>query len=79
MSRNLHNTLVASLVLGFLATLAVADLVQPVSIQLKEQEPNAFLVQWQVPQTFPLQAMPKPVLPEDCQPRGERLLEQLEH
>lgn len=62
--------------LGLLAAIAVADLVQPVSVQLKEQEPNAFLVQWQVPQTFPVRAMPEPVLPEDCRPRGERLFEE---
>ena len=55
---------------------AGADIVQPVSVQLREQEPNTFLVQWQVPQTYPVRAMPEPVLPEDCQHQGERLLQE---
>ena len=78
MSRTHYHAALAYLFLipGLVATVAVADLVQPVNIQLEEQEPNAYLVQWQVPQTFPLQGMPEPVLPGGCQPRGERLLEQ---
>ena len=54
---------------------AAADLVQPVNLQAKEQEPNTFLVQWQVPKLYPVQAMPEPVLPESCRPRGERVLQ----
>ena len=55
---------------------AGADIVQPVSVQLREQEPNTYLVQWSVPQTYPVRAIPEPVLPEDCQARGERLLQE---
>lgn len=65
-----------SVVLVLLAGSAGADIVQPVSIQLQEQEPNTFLVRWQVPQTYPARAMPEPVLPEDCRPQGERVLEE---
>jgi hypothetical protein len=66
--------LIAALFLS--VTVVVADLVQPVNVQLKEQEPNSFLVQWQVPRTFPVRAMPEPVLPEDCRPSGERIFEE---
>jgi hypothetical protein len=75
-------TTFAKAILGGLAALSLlpgfasADIVQPISVQLREQEPNAFLVQWQVPQTYPVRAMPEPVLPEDCKPRGERLLQE---
>ena len=73
-----RNIVVAVLIAAlFLSVrMVVADLVQPVNVQLKEQEPNSFLVQWQVPQTFPVRAMPEPVLPEDCRPRGERIFEE---
>ena len=54
---------------------AGADIVQPVNVQLKEQEPNSFLVQWQVPKRFPARAMPEPVLPEHCRAKGERVLQ----
>ena len=64
------------LLLSLLAGPAGADIVQPVSVQLREQEPNTFLVRWSVPQTYPVRAMPEPVLPEDCRPQGERLLQE---
>ena len=64
------------LALGVLPQVAGADIVQPISVQLREQEPDTFLVQWSVPQTYPVRAMPEPVLPEDCQPRGERVLQE---
>lgn len=54
---------------------AAADIVQPVNVQLKEQEPNSFLVQWQVPKRFPVRAMPEPILPDHCRPKGERVLQ----
>lgn len=59
----------------FVAGQAAADIVQPVNVQAKEQEPNTFLVQWQVPKLYPVQAMPEPVLPESCRTRGERVLQ----
>jgi hypothetical protein len=64
------------LALATLPGLLGADIVQPVSVQLREQEPNTYLVQWSVPQTYPVRAIPEPVLPEDCQARGERLLQE---
>ena len=51
---------------------ASADDARPVTVNVKEREPGAFLVQWQVPQVLPLHAMPVPVLPESCSPEGER-------
>ena len=63
-----------ALVLVLAAKSVCADIVQPIGVQIREQEPNAFLVQWSVPQTYPVQAMPEPVLPEDCRPTGERVL-----
>ena len=50
---------------------SAADDVRPVQIQIQEQEPGTFLVQWQVPQVLPPQAMPAPVLPTNCRPDGE--------
>ena len=51
-----------------------ADDVRPIQIQIREREPGAFLVQWRVPKLLPIQAMPNPVLPEECAPEGERIL-----
>ena len=51
-----------------------ADDVRPIQIQIREREPGAFLVQWRVPKLLPIQAMPNPVLPEECVPEGERIL-----
>ena len=31
---------------------------QPIQVQIQEQEPGAFLVQWRVPKTLPIEAMP---------------------
>jgi len=59
----------------FVVGMATADIVQPVNVQAKEQEPNTFLVQWQVPKLYPVQAMPEPVLPDSCRTRGERVLQ----
>jgi hypothetical protein len=57
-----------------LASPAAADDVRPIQIQIREREPNAFLVQWRVPKLLPVQAMPEPVLPAECVPDGERVL-----
>ena len=51
---------------------AQADDVRPVEVQVKEQEPGLFLVQWIVPKVLPPQAMPSPSLPEECRGEGER-------
>jgi hypothetical protein len=53
---------------------AWADDVRPVQIQIREREPGSFLVQWRVPQVIPVRAMPSPVLPDHCEPEGERVI-----
>ncbi len=53
---------------------ARADDVRPVQIQIREREPGSFLVQWRVPQVIPVRAMPSPVLPDHCEPEGERVV-----
>jgi hypothetical protein len=65
----------AALLLLCLPGQAAADIVQPVNLQAKEQEPNTFLVQWQVPKLYPVQAMPEPLLPGSCRAKGERVLQ----
>jgi hypothetical protein len=57
------------------ARATLADDVRPVQVQVREQEPGTFLVQWQVPQLLPPQAMPSPVLPDSCVPEGERTIQ----
>ena len=52
---------------------ALAHEGRPVQLQIKEREPGAFLVQWRAPKVLPIQAIPVPVLPESCQPEGERV------
>ena len=47
----------AALCLALVSTETAADVVQPVSVQIREQEPGAFLVQWQVPKAIPYAAM----------------------
>ena len=49
-----------------------ADDVRPVQVQLREQEPDVFLLQWQIPKLIPIHAAPTPFLPAGCQPEGER-------
>ena len=51
---------------------AAADDVRPVQVQLREQEPGVFLLQWQVPKIIPIQATPTPFLPDGCVAEGER-------
>ena len=68
-------SLCALALLLFVAGHAAADIVQPVNLQAKEQEPNTFLVQWQVPKLYPVPTMPEPLLPESCRTRGERVLQ----
>ena len=56
------------------SAIAGADDVRPVQIQIREQEPGTFLVEWQVPQVIPRQAMPAPEFPESCRPEGDRTI-----
>jgi hypothetical protein len=60
-----------------LAAQTAADVVQPVSVQIKEQEPSTFLVQWQVPKAIPYAAMPDVALPDDCRPTSPRTVKEL--
>ncbi len=53
----------------------MADDLRPVQVQIREQEPRTFLVQWQVPRVLPPQAMPVPALPESCRASGERTVD----
>ena len=63
-----------AVVVTLLSRPVAADDVRPIQIQIREREPGAFLVQWRVPQLLPIQAMPSPVLPEECVAEGERIL-----
>jgi hypothetical protein len=57
---------------AFLASSALADGVRPVTVQVKERESGAFLVQWLVPKQLPPRAIPSPVLPDSCRASGDR-------
>ena len=57
---------------GLLGSSALADGVRPVTLQVKEQEPGKFLVQWRVPGQLPPRAIPSPLLPDSCSVAGER-------
>jgi hypothetical protein len=53
-----------TLLLSFQA--AWADIVPPVNLQMKEVDTASVLVQWKVPVQIPVEATPRPVLPEQC-------------
>ncbi len=53
---------------------ALAHEGQPVQVQIREQEPGVFLVQWRVPKVLPIDAMPALVLPDHCRAEGERVV-----
>ncbi len=55
---------------------AWSDDVRPVQLDLKEQEPGLFLMQWQVPQILPPHAVPSPLMPDSCVPDGEAIVEE---
>lgn len=57
---------------GLLAPSALADGIRPVTLQIKEQEADRFLVQWRVPKQLPPRAIPSPLLPESCHAAGDR-------
>ena len=52
----------------------LADGVRPVTLQLKEKEPDRFLAQWRVPKQLLARAIPSPGLPASCRSVGERSL-----
>lgn len=55
---------------------AFADGIRPVTVQIRETEPELFLAQWRVPGRIPARAMPSPVMPEGCERTGERSMEE---
>jgi hypothetical protein len=57
--------------IGLAGTVAVADGILPVTLNLKEQESNRFLAQWRVPKQLPASAIPSPLLPDSCRSAGE--------
>jgi len=63
-------SLVAAL-LVLAAAVLPADDVQPVQLQIKELPSGLFDVQWSVPKVISPQAIPSPLLPEQCRPDGE--------
>jgi hypothetical protein len=70
-----RNALLGIVLGGLLSAVpARADDVRPVQIQIREREPGSFLVQWRVPTVIPVRAMPSPVLPDHCEPEGERVI-----
>ncbi len=67
--------LVAGVAVGIavLAPIAVlADVGPPAHMQVTEKSPGLYAVQWRVPKALPARAIPAPVLPEICQPVGDR-------
>jgi hypothetical protein len=52
-------------------SMTLADGVRPVTVQIKEQEPGRFLVQWRVPRQLPARAIPAPTMPASCRGSGE--------
>jgi hypothetical protein len=70
------STLHLAAFLSFPASLPAAAALdgQPIQVQIQEQEPGAFLVQWRVPKIIPFEAMPTLALPEGCRAEGERTL-----
>ena len=72
---NVKSALLGVALAGVLSAVpAGADDVRPVQIQIREREPGSFLVQWRVPTVIPVRAMPSPVLPDHCEPEGERVV-----
>jgi hypothetical protein len=55
-------------------SVAKADLAQPVKVHIVEREPGLYAVRWQVPKVLPVHAMPVPVLGEDAEPVGTRII-----
>ena len=49
-----------------------ADVIQPVNLQMKETDQGSVLVQWKVPIQVPIQATPRPVLPDHCVSKGDQ-------
>lgn len=48
--------------------LARADVGPPAHMQVTEEDPGRYSVQWRVPKALPARAVPTPLLPESCRP-----------
>ena len=62
----------AAAVLVLTPILARADVGPPAHMRISEIEPGRYRVTWRVPTVLPARAVPRPLLPEGCEPVGER-------
>ena len=65
-------TSVALITLALLPLLVLGDVGPPVHLLVSERQPGRYHVQWRVPKALPARAVPTPVLPESCEPVGNR-------
>ena len=65
-------TSVALITLALLPLLVLGDVGPPVHLLVSERQPGRYHVQWRVPKVLPARAVPTPVLPESCEPVGNR-------
>lgn len=61
-----------ALAAGLVPIVARADVGPPAHMQVIEESPGRYAVQWRVPKALPARAVPEPVFPESCQPAGDR-------
>ena len=62
----------AAAILVLTPILARADVGPPAHMRITETEPGRYRVTWRVPTVLPPRAVPRPQLPEGCEPVGER-------
>lgn len=62
----------AAAVLVLTPILARADVGPPAHMRITETEPGRYRVTWRVPTVLPARAVPRPQLPEGCEPVGEQ-------
>jgi len=62
----------AAAVLVLTPILARADVGPPAHMRITETEPGRYRVTWRVPTVLPPRAVPRPQLPEGCEPVGEQ-------
>lgn len=62
----------AATVLVLTPILARADVGPPAHMRITEIEPGKYKVTWRVPTVLPARAVPRPLLPEGCEPVGEQ-------
>ncbi len=69
---HLLNLAALALIAVLMGSMAAADVIQPVNLQMKETDEGTVLVQWKVPIQVPIQATPRPVLPDHCVSKGDQ-------